>query len=146
MVMKGNNELRRGDASSQQNFTESRNVKKVTESDLILQASETGFITELQRDLNFTSEMEIWLSAIDENIAGGDTLTVKFYKFLNDEYYLAETTTASSPAVTAGQAQRVEVLTTDAEIDSYDAYAISGTVTLVAGGSCDLLVGKKSQG
>ncbi len=146
MNTKSISELRRTDKDSQQGWTENRNIKKVSEMDEILATSSTGVIVETQRPILACSELELWFFAASQNIAGGDTITVKFYKRYNETPVLAETVTVDSPAVTAGQAQKVDVLTTDAEIESYDDYAVSGTTTLTGDGTVAILMGKKTQG
>jgi len=146
MVVKSNSELRIGNVDSQQKYTESRNTKRVAENDAVMSESLTGVIVETLRDVSFCSDFEVWLSAAVQNIAGGDTLTIKFYKKFGNDKILAETVTVETPAVTALESQKVDVVTTDAEIDSYDFYTISGTVTLVATGTCNLNVSKRSQG
>jgi len=119
--------------------------KVVMEKDIITVTAVTGVIVEKMERVQACSIFELWLSAAVQNIAGGDTLTIKFYKLFGTSRVLAETVTADTPAVTAGETRKVDVDTTDADINSYDFYSVTGTVTLVATGTCELVMGKKTQ-
>ena len=136
-------ELGRGEI---QKFTKNRNTKKVTERDTILTASTTGVITALSRYVNANSEMELWFHAGTENLAGGDALTVKFYKRFGYNNRLVETVNLTSPDVTAGTAEKIDIKPVHADIESYDVYLLEGTVTVAAGGTLDLVMCKKTQG
>ena len=118
---------------------------KITVEDDHLEMSAAGVITEKKYPVRRCSAFEFWLGAKEENLAGGQTITFKFYRTLDGADYLGETITVTSPAVTANQAQKVDV-EPSAPIESYDKYAVSGTVTIASGGVATAVVGKKSQG
>ena len=123
------------------------NSKKVTEND-DQNVSSVGVITAVKRPINRCSFMEFWFiaSTTAKNLAGGDTLTVKFYKRADGLDYLAETLSVTTPAVTALTAVKVDVEPVNAPLESYEFYTVEGTITLPSGGTAKLLVGKKSQG
>ena len=123
------------------------NSKKVTEND-DQNVSSAGVITAVKRPINRCSFMEFWFiaSTATKNLAGGDTLTVKFYKRVDGLDYLAETLSVTTPAVTALTAVKVDVEPVNAPLESYEFYTVEGTIAVPSGGTAKLLVGKKSQG
>ena len=123
------------------------NSKKVTEND-DQNVSSAGVITAVKRPINRCSFMEFWFiaSTATKNLAGGDTLTVKFYKRADGLDYLAETLSVTTPAVTALTAVKVDVEPVNAPLESYEFYTVEGTIAVPSGGTAKLLVGKKSQG
>lgn len=129
------------------NFIEGVASKKVTENDEQT-VSSAGVITLAKKDVSRCSFMEFWFiaSTATKNLAGGDTLTVKFYKRADGLDYLAETLSVTTPAVTALTAVKVDVEPVNAPLESYEFYTVEGTITLPSGGTAKLLVGKKSQG
>jgi len=131
-----------------QQFSENVNVKKVIEQDVIpvTVVTTTATLTTSKRTVSRCSEMELWVGAIEENIASGSSVTFKFYKVVDGTEFLCETLVVSVPAVTAGTSAKASVLPLTADIESFDFYSIEGSVTVVNGGGIKLLVGKKSQG
>ena len=120
--------------------------KKTSEMDEIVSKSTTGAITAEFKSVNACPYMEMWFTAYAENLAGGDTLSVKFYKVFGSDRVLGETVSVTVPAVTKNTAVKADVETVSASLESYDYYTVEGTITVVAGGSVTVLVGKKSQG
>jgi len=135
-------------ASEGQTFTKNVNVKKVIEQDIVpvTFASTTATVAKMTKLIQRCSFMELWIGALGENLASGSTLTVKFYKTINGTQFDGETVTVDVPAVTANTCKVVEIVPILAELESYDRYSIEGSVTIVAGGTIELLVGKKTQG
>lgn len=133
-----------------QQFTNNVNSKKVLEEDTVTVTAVTGVISATGNKFSVSrcSFMEMWFFATTsaKNLAGGDTLSVKFYKKYNDVAYLGETVSVTTPAVTALQAVKVDVEPVSADLESYDFYTVEGTVTIPSGGTAAVLVGKKTQG
>jgi len=129
------------------NFVDGVASKKVMEND-VQEVSSAGVITLAKKDVSRCSTMEFWFYATTalKNLAGGDTLTVKFYKRADGVDYLAETLSVKTPAVTALTAVKVDVEPVNAPLESYEFYTVEGTIKLPSGGTAKLLVGKKSQG
>lgn len=133
-----------------QQFTNNVNSKKVVEEDVITVTPVTGVMSASANKFPVSrcSFMEMWFFATTsaKNLAGGDTLSVKFYKRFNNVDYLGETVSVTSPAVTALTAVMVEVEPVEAGLESYDFYTVEGTLTIPSGGTAGILVGKKTQG
>jgi len=129
------------------NFVDGVASKKVMEND-VQEVSSAGVITLAKKDVSRCSTMEFWFYATTalKNLAGGDTLTVKFYKRADGVDYLAETLSVTTPAVTALTAVKVDVEPVNAPLESYEFYTVEGTIAVPSGGTAKLLVGKKSQG
>lgn len=129
------------------NFVDGVASKKVMEND-VQEVSSAGVITLAKKDVSRCSTMEFWFYATTalKNLAGGDTLTVKFYKRVDGLDYLAETLSVTTPAVTALTAVKVDVEPVNAPLESYEFYTVEGTIAVPSGGTAKLLVGKKSQG
>jgi len=133
-----------------QQFTNNVNSKKVVEEDVVTVTPVTGVMSASANKFPVSrcSFMEIWFFATTsaKNLAGGDTLSVKFYKRLNGVDYLGETVSVTSPAVTALASAKVDVVPASADLESYDFYTVEGTVTIPSGGTAAVIVGKKTQG
>lgn len=133
-----------------QQFTNNVNSKKVVEEDVITVTPVTGVMSASANKFPVSrcSFMEMWFFATTsaKNLAGGDTLSVKFYKRSNNVDYLGETVSVTSPAVTALTTVMVEVEPVEAGLESYDFYTVEGTLTIPSGGTAEILVGKKTQG
>jgi len=129
------------------NFVDGVASKKVMEND-VQEVSSAGVITLAKKDVSRCSTMEFWFYATTalKNLAGGDTLTVKFYKRADGVDYLAETLSVTTPSVTALTAVKVDVEPVNAPLESYEFYTVEGTIAVPSGGTAKLLVGKKSQG
>ena len=84
------------------NFVDGVASKKVMEND-VQEVSSAGVITLAKKDVSRCSYMEFWFiaSTTAKNLAGGDTLTVKFYKRADGTDYLAETLSVTTPVVTS---------------------------------------------
>lgn len=132
------------------NYVDAVASKKVLEQDTITVTAVSGDISASANKFPVMrcSFMEMWFFATTaaKNLAGGDTLSVKFYKRLNGTDYLVETVSVTSPAVTALTAVMVEVEPVEAGLESYDFYTVEGTLTIPSGGTAGILVGKKTQG
>lgn len=122
--------------------------KKALEQDTVIAVAGVISAASNKFSISRCSFMEMWFFATTsaKNLAGGDTLSVKFYKRLNGVDYLGETVSVTSPAVTALQAVKVDVDPASADLESYDFYTVEGTVTIPSGGTAAVLVGKKTQG
>ena len=122
--------------------------KKALEQDTVIAVAGVISAASNKFSISRCSFMEMWFFATTsaKNLAGGDTLSVKFYKRLNGVDYLGETVSVTSPAVTALASAKVDVVPASADLESYDFYTVEGTVTIPSGGTAAVIVGKKTQG
>jgi len=120
--------------------------KITSEIDSILVASTSGLLVQTKRKVNACSVMEMWFFPKTQNLAGGQTFTINFYKYLDGVPVIGESITVTTPAVTAAECGKVDVETVDAEIESYDSYDVTGTVTVVDGGTVEVQMAKKTKG
>ncbi len=100
------------------------------------------------------TELRLWIAAKGAAHAGGDTLTIKFFKEvafgdlksqkIKSEIETAAPITVDTPAVADGYCDFIAVPDTTEVAKSAAFYTISGTITVAASGYCVGLMGKQA--